>query len=294
MAARNTPERQAAAGKGRAGRAADPAKRTKAPPSTRAQTSWDPVADWYTSWVGEEGGRHHRELTVPAALELLAPRRGESIIDVGAGPGVLAPFIAGAGAHYTGVDISGKLLAFARQHHGSHGRFLRADARDLPRAPELRAGAFQAAVFLLSIQDMDPLSAVLDSVAWALDDEGRVVLLMTHPCFRVPRLSGWGWDERRRLQYRRVDRYLTPLPVPVETVGGPPGGAPVLRFHRPLNEYINGLAEHGFLVDHLQEIPTYYEVRTGGPRARAENFALQEIPVFLALRARRPPRYASG
>jgi hypothetical protein len=37
-----------------------------------------------------------------------------------------------------------------------------------------------------------------------------MVLLLTHPCFRVPRQSGWGWDEQRKLQYRRVDRYLTP------------------------------------------------------------------------------------
>ncbi len=273
----------AARGNRRAERVAGMAERKRPPPPAGVRTSWDPVAEWYTGWVGEEGGRHHRELTIPAVLELLAPQRGESIIDVGAGPGVLAPFIAQAGAQYTGVDVSGKLLAFARKHQGRHGRFLRADACKLPKAPELQAGAFQAAVFLLSIQDMDPLSAVLSSVAWALGDGGRVVLLMTHPCFRVPRLSGWGWDEQRHLQYRRVDRYLTSLPVPMEIVGGRQGGATV-RFHRPLHEYINGLAQHGFLVDRLQEIPTY-KVRTAGPRAKAENFATQEIPMFLGLRA---------
>ncbi len=47
---------------------------------------------------------------------------------------------------------------------------------------------------MLSIQDMDPLSDVLESAAWAPNLDGRVVILMTHPCFRVPRQSGWGWD----------------------------------------------------------------------------------------------------
>jgi 2-polyprenyl-3-methyl-5-hydroxy-6-metoxy-1,4-benzoquinol methylase len=65
---------------------------------------WDPVADWYTGWVGEEGSEHHRYLAIPAVLDLLAPARGEQILDIGAGSGVLAPAIAEAGASYLGVD----------------------------------------------------------------------------------------------------------------------------------------------------------------------------------------------
>ena len=257
--------------------------RQRKPGRTTVRTSWESVADWYTGWVGEEGGRHHRKLTVPSVMELLAPQPGERIVDIGAGPGVLAPFIAAAGAHYTGVDASPTMLDFARKHHGRHGRFVLADACALSASPELHPGAFDAAVFLLSIQDMDPLPSVLRSVAWALRGGGRVVLLMTHPCFRVPRLSGWGWDERRDLQYRRVDRYLTSLPVPVETAGNR-NKAATLRFHRPLQAYINGLAECGFSVDCMQEIATY-KVSSDSPHARAENFAAREIPMFLALRA---------
>lgn len=248
------------------------------------RTSWDPVAEWYVAWVGEEGSRQHRALSIPAAMALLAPRRGEQILDVGAGPGVLAPAIARTGARYTGVDASPKLLAAARRAHGPHGRFILADARYLPAAPELRAASFDAAVFLLSIQDMDPLADVLRCAAWALRGGGRVVMVMTHPCFRVPRLSGWGWDDSRRMPYRRVDRYLTALPVPMTTDGR--AGRTTTRFHRPLQEYVNGLAAHGFLVDRLQEIPTAPD-GTVGQRARAEALALQEFPVFLGLRARR-------
>ena len=38
-----------------------------------ASTSWDSVATWYDGWVGEDGSEHHREVAIPALLDLLEP-----------------------------------------------------------------------------------------------------------------------------------------------------------------------------------------------------------------------------
>ncbi|NUM44490.1 MAG: class I SAM-dependent methyltransferase [Anaerolineales bacterium] len=257
----------------------------KHPSSNRPRsTSWEPLAQWYDGWVGKDGSKHHRNLALPAVVDLLGLQPGEQILDIGAGTGVLAPLVHQKGAHYTGVDASEKLLQFARQHHGKEGRFLSGDARRLSALPAFHAAQFDGVVFLLSIQDMDPLEEVVENAAWALKPGGRLVIVMTHPCFRVPRQSGWGWDEDRKLQFRRVDRYLTPLPVPLKPY---PGQTGVSRsFHRPLHEYINTLSQHHLWVDHLLEIPTY-KTATTGPNAKAENLANQEIPLFLALRARK-------
>ena len=184
----------------------------------RRVRGWDALAAWYDGWVGPRGSEHHRRTAIPASLALLEARSGERILDIGCGQGVLAPHIAKAGAQYTGVDVSPRLLARARRHHGQHGRFLRADAAALTRHPQLAAAQFEAVVFLLSLQDMDPLAAVIQRARELLAPRGRVVILMTHPCFRVPRQSGWGWDEGRKLRYRRIDRYLTPLPVPMKVL----------------------------------------------------------------------------
>jgi ubiquinone/menaquinone biosynthesis C-methylase UbiE len=259
------------------------ARRNKRAKKHTPRTSWDPVADWYDGWMRKDGGEHHRHLAVPAVLELLEPQPGEEVLDVGAGQGVLAKSIADARARYTGVDISEKLLRRARKRHGRCGRFIRGDARCLAKVPDLQAGGFDAVVFLLSIQNMDPLQSVLESAAWALKTGGRQVMLLTHPCFRVPRQSGWGWDEGRKLQYRRVDRYLTPLSVPKKPYPGQEKGV-TLDFHRPLQDYVNGLAGCGLVVDCIQEIPTH-KVCASGPRARAKNAANREVPLFLGLRA---------
>ena len=106
-------------------------------------------------------------------------------------------------------------------------------------------------------------------------------MVMSHPCFRVPRQSGWGRDAGRQLQFRRIDRYLTPLAVPMASRSV--RGKSTLSHHRPLADYVNGLSANGFRVDAVREIALRDE-RAG---SRAEQAAFREIPMFLALRAAR-------
>ena len=143
--------------------------------------------------------------------------------------------------------------------------------------------SFDAAVFLLSIQDMDPLELALASASWAVRTPGRIVIVMTHPAFRQPRHSGWGFDEGRKLVYRRVDAYLTPMAVPMKALRDRPA---TRSFHRPLSAYVNGLAAEGFAIDAMLEIPDTLDDRRK-QSDRAGERAAAEIPLFLGLRARR-------
>lgn len=262
-----------------------PLQSSNKPQRDNVPTSWDAVAYWYDGWVGAGGSEHHREVAVPAIMELLASQPGERILDVGAGQGVLAPFVARTGAHYTGVDASPRLIRLAQQRHGKEGRFLVGDARNLSALSELHEEEFDGVTFLLSIQDMDPLDVVLHSAAWALKPGGRVVLLLTHPAFRIPRQSGWGWDERRKLHFRRVDSYLTPLAVPMKSLPGKTKSA-TRSFHRPLGAYINALADAGLLVEQMDEIPAH-KIDLPRTTVQVAHRARQEIPLFLGLRVRK-------
>ncbi len=256
--------------------------------SPSAQTSWDPVAHWYAQWVGVKGSEYHHALAIPVALELLDPAPNEVIIDIGCGTGVFASALP-RGVQYIGVDASPRLLQTARRLHAGRHEFLQGDATRLMEVESLRPRMADAAVFLLSIQDMEPLEDILAGAGTVLKESGRLVILMFHPCFRIPRQSGWGWDEGRALQYRRVDSYLSNRSVPVRPIAkGMPGS--ITAFHRPLEAYINGLTHAGFTLDRIVELPAYPHIKRSGRRARAENRANQEIPLFLALRAIRNHR----
>lgn len=247
-------------------------------------TSWERVATWYDGWVGDRGSAYHRELAIPAVLDLLQPQPGEEILDVGGGQGVLAEPLVEAGARVTVVDASARLITAAKRRHGRvrGARFILGDARRLPAVAGLEAGTFDAAAFLLSIQDMDPMADVIHGIDWALKPVSRVVVLMTHPAFRQPRHSGWGYDEGRKLTYRRIDAYLGEMAVPMKSLGG---GLPTRSFHRPIGAYVNALADAGFRTDAMLELPDLPPDVRPGRAARGDARAHAEIPMFLGLRA---------
>ena len=174
---------------------------SRRPPSrgaggTSRETSWEQVATWYDGWVGDHGSEYHRQLAIPALMDLLQPQPGEAILDIGGGQGVLAPYLADGVARVTVLDASPKLIVAAKHRHARlpNTRFLVGDARRLPAVSGLQEGEHDAAVFLLSIQDMDPLDDVMRGVDWAVTRDGRVVMLLTHPAFRQARHSGWGFE----------------------------------------------------------------------------------------------------
>ncbi len=161
-------------------------------------------------------------------------------------------------------------------------RYEVADVRQgLP--PTLRQESFDAAACVLAIGNIHPIQPVFAHSASGLRVGGRMVLVMMHPCFRVPQASAWGWDAEKRIQYRRVDHYLLPRKIPIATH---PGKAPdqfTWSFHKPLELYVKALRQAGLLIDAIEEWPSH-KSSDSGPRASAENTARKEIPLFMAIR----------
>jgi ubiquinone/menaquinone biosynthesis C-methylase UbiE len=246
-----------------------------------SRTDWGNVAGWYDQLVGESGSDFHREVVLPGLLRLLNAQPKEKILDIACGQGVLCRILAERGIEATGVDAAKELIDSARQRGPASIHYHVADARNLEFLPESH---FNSAACMLAIQNINPLPPVVAGVSRALTTGGRFVIAMMHPCFRGPKETSWGWDEKEAVQYRRVDRYLLPRKSPIVTRPGSEPDVYTWTFHKPIEMYVKALRGAGLLIDAIEEWPSH-KISTSGPRAKAENVARKEIPMFLAIRA---------
>jgi ubiquinone/menaquinone biosynthesis C-methylase UbiE len=257
-------------------------------PNKPPDTSWEHVADWYDRLVGDEGSDYHRNVVLPAAIEMLAARPGHRVLDLCCGTGVLCRKLVETGVgEVVGVDASDAMIRAAGSRASSPKlRYVQADVRELG---SLADGTFDRAACLMAVHDVDNVAALFANLAASLKTGGHAVIVMMHPCFRIPRQSSWGWDEKLKTQYRRLDRYATPLTVPIATHPGSDPTQHTAFFHRPLAEYLTALGKTGLAVTECRELTSHRTSEPGG-RSRAENRARREFPIFLALKAVKLPK----
>lgn len=257
------------------------------PPST----SWEDVADWYRQVGARRAGDLAARALYPVLLRLLGPVEGRRVLDVGCGPGAFARLLAQRGARVVGVDLSPRMIEHARADAAAAGipadrlRFEVADAL----APDgLPRGPFDAASFVLSLQNMEDPAPALRNAARVLVPGGRVVLALNHPAFRIPGATHWGWDSKAGVQFRRVDAYKSRQKVEIQIHPGSDPEQTRPSFHWPLEVLFGALRSAGLRALDLVE-PVSDRVSEGG-RAEAENRARRELPLFLAILAERGGR----
>lgn len=265
------------------GRKPGPPPAKTPPPAT--SRGWDPVAAWYDKLVGESGSDYHQNVILPAALRMLDTQAGESIIDVCCGQGVLArPLLENRLGRYTGVDASPRLIEAAKARHGDDPRVSWLVA-DVCQPGPWADGSHDAAACLMAVHDVSDATAMFANIRRALKPGGRALFIFMHPCFRIPKHTHWGWDNDQKIQFRRIDRYASPLQIPITTHPGKDSGEHTAFHHRPLSDILTAIGKGGLAVTACEELYSHRRSQGTGPFSKAEHRAAAEFPLFIALKA---------
>ncbi len=245
-------------------------------------TSWESVASWYDSLIGEKGGYFHTHVIFPKLTSLLSLKPSMNVLDIACGQGAFTRLLAQKGYTVTGVDQSESLIKKAESYDSANIQYIVDDARTLKK---LEKQKFDRISCVLALQNIDPVDEMFKRVHELLVDGGRFVVVLMHPAFRAARISGWEIDEEKKLMSRRIDRYLTPMKVPITMHPGKESSDVTWTFHRPLSEYARYARQAHLYIDAMEEWTS--DKVSVGKNADMENLARTEIPLFLALRMKR-------
>jgi 2-polyprenyl-3-methyl-5-hydroxy-6-metoxy-1,4-benzoquinol methylase len=264
-------------------------------------SEWGSVATWYDDLIGQEGSDFHQSIIMPGIVRLLKTDKeaisGKKVVDLACGQGVLCRYLANQGVDCVGVDIASELIETAKLRGASQNvpTYINADATKLLDDDGnlkygLQPNKYDAVTIVLAIQNITPLSPVWHAANKLLKTGGSLIIVMMHPCFRVPKASDWSWNEKEHRQERVLWEYLSSQEIKIDMHPGKEAigkkSESTTHYHRPLQAYINTLGNAKLLVDHIEEWVSNKKEQVG-IKSEALEKAKKEFPMFLAIRSRK-------
>lgn len=246
-------------------------------------TSWGKVANWYDSLLEKDNDSFQQKVILPNLVRSMNLGKNQVVLDLACGQGFFSRVFGQSGAKVIASDISPELIKIAKQHEARNVEYHVSPADDIRFCTDKSVDAI---TIVLALQNIKNVDGVFKECARVLKDKGGMFLVLNHPAFRAPKVSSWGWDEQAKVQYRRLDAYLSEFQTEIDMHPGQKKSEKTVSFHRSLQWYFKMLAKNGLAVTKCEEWISHREP-TKGPRFAAENKARKEFPLFLFLEGRK-------
>ena len=138
---------------------------------------FDRLAPGWDEMVGNNSSRREK---LRGIFDMISLEKGDRVLDVGCGSGVLFPFIEesiGEGGRILAVDPAPAMIARARELHAGHGNieYMTAFIEDA----RLADGAFDVILCYAVLPHLDDIPAALRLLRKALSPDGRMYIF--HP-----------------------------------------------------------------------------------------------------------------
>jgi 2-polyprenyl-3-methyl-5-hydroxy-6-metoxy-1,4-benzoquinol methylase len=213
----------------------------------RVVKEWDDAAGSWIDFVRQGKDYFRDELNNPGMFRLIGNVRGQLVLDVACGEGYNTRMLARKGAKATGIDLSKKLVEYAKLQEEKDELGIDYYVTDSTTLSMFSANRFDLVTCFMAMMDIEQYAEAIGEIARVMKDDGRFVFSITHPCFDYNTKNGKteAKTTQRYFEARseRVQWDMKRLLRPFETTS----------FHRTLTDYSNALNKHGLLIRRLLE-----------------------------------------
>ena len=241
--------------------------------------SWDNAAE---AWIDHaDTSDYQKRFLQPRMLALAGDVSGRRVLDLGCGEGSYSRELARRGARVTGIDGSARLIDAARRRTADSGLDVDYRCLNANALVGIADGAFDLIVASMVMMNVEDYGGAIREAHRVLAPGGALCVSITHPCFSGP-LSEWVRDDAGRPKFFAVDRYFDRIVW--EDLIARAFRAPVIRRHRPLEDYITTLLQSGLILREFHEPSVTEEELKRSPRFEY----VRRIPYFLFMRWQKP------
>lgn len=246
----------------------------------KKDTSWGKVAVWYDKHLKDDD-TYHSQVVAPNLLRVVDLKPEESLLELGCGQGYFLNLFSKISTNLTGVDLGKELIQIARKKNKEiEFIFANAENQGLFKNEDRK---FDVITIVLALQNMKNIYEVSKNISRLLKENGRAVIVLNHPAFRIPQNTSWERDEKEKIQYRRVDRYMSEMEKKIDmTPGKKTDKEYTISYHRPLQVYSKAFAKENLAITKIEEWISHRKSEKG-PWSKAEDNSRKEIPLFMCL-----------
>jgi SAM-dependent methyltransferase len=211
----------------------------------------------------------------PATLSLLPDIKGKHVLDAGCGPGLYAEILLDRGAKVTAIDVSPKMIHFAKERLGNRATIRQANLeKPLDFLLDNTVDLVFSSLVLDYVKDWDSLFTEFSRI---LCDDGYFIFSIEHP------FSKFAYKDHPRCEVIPENYFEIEYVEFVWTGFGKPILVPSYR--RPLGTIFECLHNAGFCLEQLIEPLPIKDFKRQNPEDYEKT---SRNPSFLCIRARKP------
>ncbi len=210
----------------------------------------------------------------PATLSLLPDIKSKHVLDAGCGPAIYAEIFLNRGAKVTAIDVSPKMIHFAKERLGNHATIRQANLEEpLDFLSDKTVDLVFSSLVLDYVKDWDSLFAEFSRI---LRDDGYFIFSTEHP------FSKFTYKDHPRCEVLPKNYFETEY---VEFTWTGFGKAILVpSYRRPLGTFFECLHTAGFCVEKLIEPRPTEDFKRQNPDGYQK---ASRNPSFLCIRARK-------